>query len=124
MLSDEATSALGPETTRSILFVKTINVQLGLTVLLITHEMDVVKRVCDSAAMLENGRILEQGRVVTLISTPGSRLVHELLHSAETQKYMTDTWGARHSDRVTLLKRMPDHVVWSGIRCFGVRANA
>ena len=79
LLSDEATSALDPETTRSILdLVKTINVQLGLTVLLITHEMDVVKRVCDSAAMLENGRILEQGPIVSLISTPGSRLAHEL----------------------------------------------
>ncbi len=79
LLSDEATSALDPETTRSILdLVKTINVQLGLTVLLITHEMDVVKRVCDSAAMLENGRILEQGSIVSLISTPGSRLAHEL----------------------------------------------
>ena len=79
LLSDEATSALDPETTRSILdLVKKINTQLGLTVLLITHEMDVVKRVCDSAAMLENGRILEQGSIVSLISTPGSRLAHEL----------------------------------------------
>nr|WP_304481835.1 MULTISPECIES: ATP-binding cassette domain-containing protein [unclassified Cryobacterium] len=77
LLSDEATSALDPETTRSILeLVKTINVQLGLTVLLITHEMDVVKRVSDSAALLENGRILEQGKVVSLISMPGSPLAN------------------------------------------------
>ena len=79
LLSDEATSALDPETTRSILdLVKTINTDLGLTVLLITHEMEVVKRICDSAALIENGRIVEQGRIVSLISTAGSRLAHEL----------------------------------------------
>ena len=92
LLSDEATSALDPETTRSILdLVKTINVQLGLTVLLITHEMDVVKRVCDSAAMLENGRILEQGSIVSLISTPGSRLAHELFPLGEVPPHAGNT---------------------------------
>ena len=79
LLSDEATSALDPETTRSILdLVKTINRELGLTVLLITHEMDVVKAICDSAALLESGRVVEQGRLADVISTPGSRLAREL----------------------------------------------
>ena len=56
LLSDEATSALDPETTRSILqLLRDLNRQLGLTVLLITHEMDVVKPICDSAALMENG---------------------------------------------------------------------
>lgn len=54
LLSDEATSALDPETTRSILqLLRDLNRQLGLTVLLITHEMDVVKTVCDSAALMK-----------------------------------------------------------------------
>ena len=79
LLSDEATSALDPETTRSILeLVRTINQQLGLTVLLITHEMDVVKTICDSAALLERGRVVEQGALVELISRPGSRLASDL----------------------------------------------
>jgi len=79
LLSDEATSALDPETTRSILeLLKTINRELGLTVLLITHEMDVVKTICDSAALIEHGRIAEQGKLVELISTPGSRLARDL----------------------------------------------
>jgi len=79
LLSDEASSALDPETTRSILhLIKTINAELGLTVLLITHEMDVVKTICDSAALLEAGRIVESGSLVNLISTPGSRLAGEL----------------------------------------------
>ncbi|MWV48304.1 ATP-binding cassette domain-containing protein [Rathayibacter sp. VKM Ac-2803] len=79
LLSDEATSALDPETTRSILdLLRSLNRELGLTVLLITHEMDVVKRICDSAALMESGRILEQGELVRLVSTPGSALAREL----------------------------------------------
>ncbi|MEU1620384.1 methionine ABC transporter ATP-binding protein [Streptomyces sp. NPDC008238] len=79
LLSDEATSALDPETTRSILqLLRDLNQQLGLTVLLITHEMDVVKAVCDSAALMKGGRIVESGKVTDLLATPGSELAHEL----------------------------------------------
>ncbi|MFD7611108.1 methionine ABC transporter ATP-binding protein [Streptomyces sp. NPDC059828] len=79
LLSDEATSALDPETTRSILeLLRDLNRQLGLTVLLITHEMDVVKSVCDSAALMEHGRIVESGTVSELLATPGSELAREL----------------------------------------------
>ncbi|MGW0612448.1 methionine ABC transporter ATP-binding protein [Streptomyces sp. NPDC002788] len=79
LLSDEATSALDPETTRSILaLLRDLNRQLGLTVLLITHEMDVVKSVCDSAALMENGRIVESGTVSELLATPGSELAAAL----------------------------------------------
>ncbi|WP_322746898.1 methionine ABC transporter ATP-binding protein [Streptomyces tauricus] len=79
LLSDEATSALDPETTRSILhLLRDLNRQLGLTVLLITHEMDVVKTVCDSAALMENGRIVESGTVTELLATPGSELAAAL----------------------------------------------
>ncbi|MCP9208086.1 methionine ABC transporter ATP-binding protein [Streptomyces cucumeris] len=79
LLSDEATSALDPETTRSILqLLRDLNRQLGLTVLLITHEMDVVKTICDSAALMRGGRIVESGRVTDLLATPGSELAHEL----------------------------------------------
>ncbi|RKN38120.1 methionine ABC transporter ATP-binding protein [Streptomyces hoynatensis] len=79
LLSDEATSALDPETTRSVLgLLRDLNRQLGLTILLITHEMDVVKTVCDSAALMAEGRIVESGAVSELLATPGSRLAHEL----------------------------------------------
>ncbi|MER5778763.1 ATP-binding cassette domain-containing protein [Streptomyces sp. NPDC002039] len=79
LLSDEATSALDPETTRSILqLLRDLNRQLGLTVLLITHEMDVVKAVCDSAALMKNGRVIESGTVSELLATPGSELATEL----------------------------------------------
>ncbi len=62
LLSDEATSALDPETTRSILdLLRKINKELGLTVLLITHEMEVVKSIADHVAVIDGGRIVEQG---------------------------------------------------------------
>ncbi|MGC5344798.1 ATP-binding cassette domain-containing protein [Streptomyces sp. AM 4-1-1] len=79
LLSDEATSALDPDTTRSILqLLRDLNQQLGLTVLLITHEMDVVKTVCDSAALMRRGRVVESGTVGELLATPGSELAHAL----------------------------------------------
>jgi D-methionine transport system ATP-binding protein len=81
LLSDEATSALDPETTRSVLgLLRDINRQLGLTILLITHQMDVVKDICDSVAVLEQGRLVEQGKVIDLVTRPGSRL-HELFYA-------------------------------------------
>ncbi|WP_113699623.1 methionine ABC transporter ATP-binding protein [Nonomuraea lactucae] len=79
LLSDEATSALDPATTRSILdLLKRLNAELGLTILLITHEMNVVKSVCDSVAIMAAGRVEESGRIADLIRTPGSRLTKEI----------------------------------------------
>lgn len=80
LLSDEATSALDPETTRSVLtLLREINQKLGLTILLITHQMEVVKQVCDSVAILDGGELVESGKVLDLIGRPGSRL-HELFY--------------------------------------------
>ncbi|MEV4224374.1 ATP-binding cassette domain-containing protein [Nonomuraea sp. NPDC049725] len=79
LLSDEATSALDPATTQSILaLLKRLNTELGLTILLITHEMDVIKSVCDSAAIMAGGRVEESGVIADLIRTPGSRLTREI----------------------------------------------
>ncbi|MBD2100048.1 ATP-binding cassette domain-containing protein [Leptolyngbya sp. FACHB-261] len=78
LLSDEATSALDPQTTRSILeLLRDLNRRLGLTILLITHEMSVVKQICDSVAVLEAGRIVEQGPVKELVAQPDSLLAQE-----------------------------------------------
>ncbi len=71
LLCDEATSALDPATTRSILeLLKDINRRLGLTILLITHEMDVVKRICDCVAVISNGQLIEQDTVSEVFSHP------------------------------------------------------
>ncbi|GGU72382.1 methionine import ATP-binding protein MetN 2 [Pseudomonas laurentiana] len=80
LLSDEATSALDPETTASILeLLRTINRQLGLTIVLITHELDVVKSICDHAASLAHGRLVEAGPIAHLLANPESALGRSLL---------------------------------------------
>lgn len=71
LLSDEATSALDPETTRSILdLLKRINKELGLTVVLITHQMEVIKQICDRVTVLEAGKVVEEGRVLDVFLRP------------------------------------------------------
>ena len=71
LLSDEATSALDPETTRSILaLLKDINRQLGLTILLITHEMEVIRSIADRVAVIDAGRIVEEGPVWSVVRRP------------------------------------------------------
>ncbi|MDH6114218.1 D-methionine transport system ATP-binding protein [Kitasatospora sp. MAP12-15] len=85
LLSDEATSALDPETTRSILrLLRDLNQQLGLTVLLITHEMDVIKSVCDSAALMRGGRVVESGTLTDLLADERSELARELFPLSES----------------------------------------
>ncbi|NWC99348.1 ATP-binding cassette domain-containing protein [Pseudomonas sp. P7779] len=82
LLSDEATSALDPETTASILeLLRSINRQLGVTIVLITHELDVVKAICDSAVSLANGRVVESGSLIQLQADPASSLGRSLAPS-------------------------------------------
>ncbi|MEU8821400.1 ATP-binding cassette domain-containing protein [Actinoplanes sp. NPDC048796] len=79
LLSDEATSALDPETTDSILrLLLDLNQRLGLTILLITHEMGVVKKICHSAAVMRDGKFLESGPVADLLHRPGSSLARDI----------------------------------------------
>ncbi|MBX9909123.1 MAG: methionine ABC transporter ATP-binding protein [Beijerinckiaceae bacterium] len=71
LLCDEATSALDPETTQSILaLLKQVNRDLGLTILLITHEIPVIKEICDRVAVIEDGRIVEEGEVFDVFTRP------------------------------------------------------
>jgi len=78
LLSDEATSALDPQTTRSILeLLRDLNRRMGLTILLITHEMSVVKQICDRVAVLQAGKVIEQVKVSDLVANPHSFLAQE-----------------------------------------------
>jgi D-methionine transport system ATP-binding protein len=80
LLCDEATSALDPETTKSILaLLKDINLKLGLTVVLITHEMNVIKELCDRVAVLDHGEVAEQGDVFDVFSDPQSDAARTLV---------------------------------------------
>lgn len=82
LLCDEATSALDPATTQSILkLLKEINRTLGITILLITHEMEVVKRICDQVAVIDKGRLIEQGTVSEIFSNPKTELAQDFISS-------------------------------------------
>jgi D-methionine transport system ATP-binding protein len=75
LLCDEATSALDPKTTKEILqLLNRINRELGITIVIVTHQMEVVKDVCERVALMENGKVLAQGEVGELFLTPGSEL--------------------------------------------------
>ena len=80
LLCDEPTSALDPETTRSILdLIRDVRDRLGVTVVIITHEMSVVRRICDSVSLLESGRIVQSGPIEDVVSDVDSRLSLELV---------------------------------------------
>lgn len=83
LLCDEATSALDPETTRSILaLLKDINRRFRITILLITHEMNVVKAICDRVAVISGGQLIEEGTVREIFSHPRTGLTTEFIKSS------------------------------------------
>ncbi|MGK9124177.1 methionine ABC transporter ATP-binding protein [Olivibacter sp. SA151] len=83
LLCDEATSALDPATTRSILnLLKDINKRLNITIVLITHEMDVVKAICDDVAVLSEGRVIERGSVREIFSNAKTDLTQQFINSS------------------------------------------
>ena len=80
LLCDEATSALDPDTTKSILeLLKRINRELGITVIIITHEMKVIESICDRVAVIDNSRIAESGSVSEIFSNPKSDIGRRLI---------------------------------------------
>jgi len=80
LLSDEATSALDPETTRSVLaLLKQINKDMGLTVVLITHQMQVVKQIADRVAVMEAGKVVEEGSVIDVFTRPQQPITKSLI---------------------------------------------
>ncbi|MEH7886250.1 methionine ABC transporter ATP-binding protein [Bacillus sp. JJ1609] len=82
LLCDEATSALDPSTTRSILaLLKKINTELGITIVLITHEMEVVKSICDRMAVMQDGKIIEEGNVYDVFANPQQPLTKDFVNS-------------------------------------------
>lgn len=82
LLCDEATSALDPKTTVSILrLLKEINKKLGITIVLITHEMDVVKEICNRMAVMQDGKVIEEGDVYDIFASPQKVLTQEFISS-------------------------------------------
>ena len=95
LLCDEPTSALDPETTRSILdLIRDVRDRLGVTVVIITHEMSVVRRICDSVSLLEAGRIVQSGPIEDVVSDVDSRLSRELVPPPDVPAAVRTAGGA------------------------------
>ena len=110
LLCDEATSALDPATTQSILkLLKEINRTLGITILLITHEMEVVKRICDQVAVIDKGRLIEQGTVSEIFSNPKTELAQEFIsstfHITLPEEYLENlSYTPKHAKSYPIIK--------------------
>lgn len=89
LLCDEATSALDPKTTKQILkLLKELNKELNLTIVIITHQMEVVKDLCNKCAVMQGGEIIEEGSTLEIFSNPKSDLAREFV---ETSTNITET---------------------------------
>lgn len=135
LLSDEATSALDPETTRAILaLLRRINRDFGLTVVLITHELSVVREICDRLAVLEEGRLVEEGPVVEVFARPQAALTRRFVQGLTGAELPVEVRErrlalARHGRpaalaRLTFLGAVAgEPVISEVVRGFGVDAN-
>lgn len=91
LLCDEATSALDPKTTKSILkLLKELKQKLGLTIILITHEMAVIKEICDRVSIMEEGRVVEEGGIVEIFSKPENETTKDFLETATNTSKIFD----------------------------------
>lgn len=97
LLCDEATSALDPQTTQTILkLIKRINKERGITVIMITHEMFVVKEVCDRVAIMEAGRVVEKGDIVEIFSHPQEKMTKEFISTASNANKIEELIEQKH----------------------------
>lgn len=129
LLCDEATSALDPQTTDSILdLLVDINERLGLTIVLITHEMHVIRKICHRVAVMEEGRIVEQGEVLEVFRRPQAtitkRFVQQVTEPDETMETIEHLFEQYPSGRVIQLtfvgKSTETPLITNVIRSFNV----
>lgn len=135
LLCDEATSALDPQTTHAILkLLKDLNAKLGLTIVIITHQMDVIKEICDQVAVMQHGRVIESGSIVDIFAHPKAELTREFIHTANNVKKFLGLLQAgdlaehiKPGNRVLLLtytgQSAGDPMVVRLFERYGVKAN-
>lgn len=103
LLCDEATSALDPMTTHSILqLLKKINAELGITIVLITHQMEVIKEICTQVAVMENGSVVESGQLVEVFTNPSSHIAKEFV----TRHFHYEKFGQVEQGKVSKLLQL------------------
>ncbi len=135
LLCDEATSALDPQTTQSILkLLKKVNEDLGITIVIITHEMAVVKDICDRVAVMEDGVVVESGRTVDVFCHPKEAITRDFIETASNIRKIHELIEEKHElteirpgDRMLLLTYSGDNAGEPLIShlsgAFGIRAN-
>ena len=91
LLCDEATSALDPQKTKSILdLLKNLNKELGITIVVITHEMAVVKEICNRVAVMEKGKVVEEGDVFSIFANPKQKLTQNFIKTTSNLRKIED----------------------------------
>ncbi|WP_336788828.1 methionine ABC transporter ATP-binding protein [Paenibacillus sp. MMO-177] len=104
LICDEATSALDPETTGEILkLLKRVNEEYKITILLITHEMHVIRSICDRVAVMENGRVIEEGQVFDIFANPQKQTTRNFISSVQNDKLspkLLETLKKSHKGRL------------------------
>lgn len=126
LLCDEATSALDPQTTRSILqLLQDINHKLGITIVVITHEMAVVKEICHEVAVVSEGKIVEWGPVAEVFVHPKTRVAHELVETVAHWRLPVEVGQIPGvAARVTFLgPSVGEPIIWELAQKFGVQTN-
>ncbi|QBP39640.1 methionine ABC transporter ATP-binding protein [Paenisporosarcina antarctica] len=127
LLCDEATSALDPNTTLSILrLLKKINRELNITIVLITHEMNVVKEICDRMAVMQDGRVVEEGDVYDIFSNPVTDLTKEFISSVVSFDVPQSILDACKGRLVKVLFRgdvAGEGIIADTVKQFDIKAN-
>lgn len=128
LLCDEATSALDPKTTREVLdLLKSINKKLGVTIALITHDMEVIKQICNKVAVIENGRIEEKGLVSEVFANPKHKTTKSFLQKSSHEippEFLKETLPNRKLLRLRFKTEAASSPILSEmIKKFNVHAN-
>lgn len=130
LLCDEATSALDPQTTDSILqLLQRINKEYNITIMIITHEMSIIQKVCNRVAVMEGGEIIEQGDVVEVFGNPKhastQSFVRTIIHDQvpESVKKRMEHIPGSQLIRISLGKKSTDHIVNDLIRNYDLTVN-
>lgn len=109
LLCDEATSALDPQTTHSILqLLKEVNTRLGITIVVITHQMEVIKEICDCVAVMQKGVIVEKGDIVEVFSAPQAPITKSFIQAADNFEAFSNL--VKLNSAITGIK--PSQPVW------------
>ncbi len=109
LLCDEATSALDPQTTKSILkLLKEVNKKLGITIVIITHEMDVIKEICHRVAVMEDGFVVELNDVVAVFSNPQAQITQEFISSTSSLSRIDELI----EEEASIVQLKPGEQIW------------